>query len=168
MPIAEPVIEKTELEVFQEKVVRIAKQYAKDHDWCSTVDKALKEMGLDPKANAANTITVEVKHINVTYLDIARSDLAGLTPEQELALVATKLPQGVEVVSAERATQPVTRSYVIINQDHYYAMTSERGTVKHIVARDSNISLCGVWINRTLYVSGGISACLNCAKLYRD
>lgn len=68
-------------ESFKRRVERVAMEYAKDHGWCSQVDQALQDMGLEaPKARAEFTVTVTYR-VNATscerYCDVSESSVTG-------------------------------------------------------------------------------------------
>jgi hypothetical protein len=53
--------EDAKLERFKEQVVEVASRYAEDNDWCSVIDNALNELGLERKTTVyGGVITITV------------------------------------------------------------------------------------------------------------
>jgi hypothetical protein len=50
-----------ELASFKKTVVRVAQEYAEDNDWCSTVDDALHDMGLETESTSTVRVTLFVE-----------------------------------------------------------------------------------------------------------
>lgn len=50
-----------QLAEFKKQVAEVARRYAVEHDWCDTVEQALKELGIEPeKRRARFTLTLEL------------------------------------------------------------------------------------------------------------
>jgi len=98
-------VEPKEVREFKTKVETIAKRYAKQHNLCSVVDKALAEMGVGKPADPIN-VTVEVMVPVTMVIEMDKGDFAGKTPEEEAQIVAAHLSKTGNLIVDSNITRP--------------------------------------------------------------
>lgn len=74
------------------QVEQTARKYAREHNWCSVVNQALKEMGIEP----SETINITVEGMVPFALDVAvpKAIFAGLSEDEEMTAAAKLLDEG--------------------------------------------------------------------------
>ena len=166
----------SELNEFKTKVEVIAKKYAKEHNWCEVVDRALAEIGIEPTGLRA-MVDVQVTVQMPISLD-SITDLVGKTPEEINTTIAEKMVQdGFVLVPAHQShgirylsthdrlnadrfkvtdVNELTGSSTIngVPMGYVAVFTSDEGRVSHYVlqsgmeSRYGSSALCGASVYR--------------------
>lgn len=144
-----------ELNQFKAHVKEVANKYTERHGWCDVVNQALREIGVEPEGIRA-VVDVEIKvQMPVSIADI--KDLMGKTPEEQNAIIASKLiadrfvtvpstqSHGVRYLSTHDVIKPDQLKVVDVNQmaadtlvngvpaGYVAVFTSDDGRVRHFI-----------------------------------
>jgi hypothetical protein len=167
--------EHPDVTALKEQVREVAQKYARRHNWCAEVNRALAEAGIiDPRPKKMSVeilFTVGDSEEQRAIKRFPLADLAGKTPEEQNAWVAEQITPKVEVAGVEvtslnvmvRDLNEVTRAarsgleyptgYV-----HFY--TSNDGRVAHLM-EDPGVEVTDGWLQR----NGRYALCTQVAYL---
>jgi len=126
----------SELNEFKTKVEVIAKKYAKEHNWCEVVDRALAEIGIEPTGLRA-MVDVQVTVQMPISLD-SITDLVGKTPEEINTTIAEKMVQDGFVLV------PAHQSHGIRYLSTHDRLNADRFKVVDVNELSNNITVNGI------------------------
>ena len=161
--------ESFELETFKNRVWEVAQKYASEYDWCSVVDEALIELGV----NKPEEVSVNVEtQIGTVTIRLVKNDLPS-DPDEQLAFLASEIGPvyiagknmsiGADfIIDATIAdVQPVNS--VPYGSEDDWKFTSDEGWARHYVS--GSYSVCGVynglWAQHSSRDNGGF--CKECS-----
>ena len=175
-----------EIRAFKEKVKRVAKKYAKDHQWCEVVDQALREMGIeDPRKDCVvkviigdDLMTLSVRAEVKDLIDKDAEAQARVlvrrigTPNIYADYGSGTLKVKPDQITAMELTSPLPPSASQVQGDFTWGYVDEhRSRVMHAfltadLGRVTAYSQCGrasVWRDDTLYSNSSASAGRKCS-----
>lgn len=146
-------VDTPEVEAYKQKVKEVAQRYARDHNWCSVVNRALAELGIDDTKTVDVGVTLSS---GITFnTRVAAAALLNRSEAEQFAVVAEKVPTlsigGINVASS--TSLPVTVESISgltllsspppepgseIEEDGVWLYTSNEGRVRHFF-RDAQI-----------------------------
>lgn len=147
MPITiEGEVEHPDVTALKQRVREVAETYAKRHNWCREVQRALAEAGIvdETRLHVQVDFHIEGADAQQTTIRVPQSDLAGKTRRQQHALVAdllspevaigrvmVKVPVRIDDLNlVESAAGAIHEGYVL-------RYTSDEGKVQHILNEDA-------------------------------
>jgi hypothetical protein len=123
-------IDAEQFEEFKLNVIKTARKYAIEHNWCGVVDKALEEMGLGPVWQPVKlNITVEYAAV----VEVDKNIFDKLTPEQQQKLAMESI-----VVNERFGRARVTIAPGAPIQEHRSELASRKVTSMVV---DSNLDM---------------------------
>lgn len=146
-------IDTPEVAALKEKVREVAQKYAKQHNWCSVVKRALKEAGIesDPVTVSVNVTTA----LGMTFVvKTDPSTLIGKTEDEQKAVLAERIGQvtlsGAKGVTgsfkvlpeaiAEMAVQPQQE---LAAPDPAWLYINDSSRVRHLIVSGNRIDPTG-------------------------
>lgn len=141
--------ENSEVAALKDKVREVANKYAKRHSWCSVVNAALKECGIDPdppKIRVQIEFSVAGSKTQTAIKNFRISDLAGKDDTAQKVWVANEIAPTVEVagtkvllpvvildLSEAAATARSTNVLGVVPDGYVGRFLSDEGRVKHLI-----------------------------------
>ena len=142
--------ESSELEAFKRKVWEVASRYATLYDWCSVVEEALNELGV----NEPEQISINIKtQIGTIDAQVDKNDLPR-DPEKQREFLASVIGP-VHVAGKVMSIGPdfIIDAVVVDDQPEInvpygdkarWKFVSDEGRVRHYVPNFSTVSVCEI------------------------
>jgi stress-induced morphogen len=186
MPITiEGDTEHPDVTALKQRVREVAEQYAKRHNWCREVQRALAEAGIvdETRLHVQVDFHIEGADAQQTTIRIPQSDLAGKTRRQQHALVADLLSPEVTIGRVAIKVPVIIDDLNLVEsgasevKDGYVLRyTSHEGKVQHIVEEVSlrhnrhwTLAECGSsgsWVEESSRSEGRV--CARCVTRHEN
>lgn len=138
-----------ELAEYKETVKRVAQKYAKANNWCGEVNRALREMGIDPKPTTVEVAVATTIGLTLTARVEVKA-LAGKSLDEQKAVVAKGVgtlfvsgpagvkasnidltPEGIISLALAPKPEPEVRESITTNARGAWRYASPNGRVLH-------------------------------------